>query len=94
MATPPALPPPSPRRDSAEEGDTETLGEVEDEVHVATPVLQGVFRRSPRMSGMSEDEVDGASSVSCVDLSDVAGEEILEMDRFPPGVRSSGVEVV
>ena len=35
----------------------------------------------------SEDEVDGASSVSGVDLSDVA-EEALEMDRFPPaGVR-------
>ena len=36
----------------------------------------------------SEDEVDGASSVSGVDLSDVAEEETLEMDRFPTaGVR-------
>ena len=30
-------------------------------------------------------EVDGASSVSGVDLSDAAEEEILEMDRFPLG---------
>ena len=38
----------------------------------------------------SEDEVDGASSASGVDLSDFVEEETLEMDRFPPG----GVRVV
>ena len=86
VATPPALPPPTPLReeDSAEEGDTDTLGEVEDEVHVATPVLAGEIPEDVRDEAPSEDEVDGASLVSGVDLSDVAEEEILEME-FPPG---------
>ena len=36
----------------------------------------------------SEEEVNGASSAGCVDPLDVAEEETLEMDRFPPaGVR-------
>ena len=92
------------RRTLPRKGDTETLGEVEDEVHVAAPVLAGGVPEIPedvRDEAPSEDEMDGASSVSGVDLSDVAEEEILEMDRFPPGgvcvglaSLSSGVEVV
>ena len=57
-----------------------------EDVTAGDDACSGRSKVTPRMSWMNE--VDGASSGSGVDLSDVAEEETLEMDRFPPaGVR-------